>query len=264
MLFSVVPRAQPDLPAGRAVARRILALTPPAGTTLHLAGLSAGVDGFIHAVYSRFPWVVVFVLGVTYLVLLLLLRSVLLPLKAVVVNTLSILASYGALVFIFQYGHLHSLLGFQTQGYVDATLPVIMFCTIFGVSMDYEVFLLTRIREAWLQTGDNRVSVGAGLDAHGQHHHERGADHRHRGGLVRAHLGSRHQGRGRWPGGGRRRGRHHHPGAACARRHAPAGPLELVDPALAGAGAAAHRVAASGAGGEKSRPTGAAPGRMPS
>jgi putative drug exporter of the RND superfamily len=163
VLFSVVPTTQPDLPAGRAVARRIGDLPPPAGTTLHLAGLSAGVDGFVRAVYSRFPWVIAFVLGVTYLVLLLLLRSVLLPLKAVIVNTLSILASYGALVFIFQYGHLHSLLGFQTQGYVDATLPVIMFCTIFGVSMDYEVFLLTRIREAWLQTHDNRHSVGTGL-----------------------------------------------------------------------------------------------------
>ena len=167
MLFNVAPTAQPDLPAGRAVARRIGDLPPPAGTTLHLAGLSAGVDGFVHAVYSRFPWVIAFVLGVTYLVLLVLLRSVLLPLKAVIVNTLSILASYGALVFIFQSGHFHSILGFETQGYVDATLPVIMFCTIFGVSMDYEVFLLTRIREAWLQTHDNRVSVGTGLTATG-------------------------------------------------------------------------------------------------
>ena len=167
VLFSVAPKAQPDLPAGRAVARRIGDLPPPAGTTLHLAGLSAGVDGFVHAVYSRFPWVIAFVLGVTYLVLLVLLRSVLLPLKAVIVNTLSILASYGALVFIFQSGHFHTILGFETQGYVDATLPVIMFCTIFGVSMDYEVFLLTRIREAWLQTHDNRVSVGTGLTATG-------------------------------------------------------------------------------------------------
>jgi RND superfamily putative drug exporter len=167
VLFSVAPDTQPDLPAGRAVARRLGDLPPPAGATLHLAGLSAGVDGFVNSVYSRFPWVVAFVLGVTYLVLLVLLRSVLLPLKAVIVNILSILASYGALVFIFQDGNFTSILDFETQGYVDATLPVIMFCTIFGVSMDYEVFLLTRIREAWLETKDNRVSVGTGLTATG-------------------------------------------------------------------------------------------------
>jgi RND superfamily putative drug exporter len=78
-------------------------------------------------------------------------------------NTLSILASFGALVFVFQEGHFESVLNFTGTGAIDATLPIIMFCTIFGVSMDYEVFLLTRMREAWLETHDNRLAVSFGL-----------------------------------------------------------------------------------------------------
>jgi RND superfamily putative drug exporter len=90
-------------------------------------------------------------------------RSVLLPLKAVIVNSISILASFGAMVFIFQDGHLQWLLHFQSVGYVEATLPVILFCVLFGISMDYEVFMLTRMREEWLLTGDNRAAVSYGL-----------------------------------------------------------------------------------------------------
>ncbi len=163
ILFRVVPEGEPDMPEGRAVPARIEAVPAPPGTTVHIAGLSAGVEHFVTSIYSRFPYVVLFVLVVTYLVLLVVFRSVLLPLKAVIVNTLSILASFGALVFIFQWGHFERLFDFRSPGYVDATLPIVMFCTIFGVSMDYEVFLLSRVREAWLETGDNRASVGIGL-----------------------------------------------------------------------------------------------------
>ncbi len=163
VLFRVVPEDEPGLPEGRAVARRIEGVPTPPGTTLHLAGLSSGVEHFVDSIYGRFPWVVLFVVTVTFFVLLVLFRSVWLPLKAVLVNTLSILASFGALVFIFQWGNFERLLDFESPGYVDATLPIIMFCTVFGVSMDYEVFLLSRVREAWLETGDNRHSVGIGL-----------------------------------------------------------------------------------------------------
>jgi RND superfamily putative drug exporter len=100
---------------------------------------------------------------VTYVVLLFLFRSVLLPLKAVLVNSISIIASYGAMVFIFQDGHFQGLLGFKSVGYVEAVLPVILFCVLFGISMDYEVFMLTRMREEWLLTGDNTKSVAYGL-----------------------------------------------------------------------------------------------------
>ena len=104
----------------------------------------------------------------TYLVLLVLFRSILLPIKAILMNTLSILASYGALVWVFQEGHLSGLLGFTPLGFVEASLPVIMFCMLFGLSMDYEVFLLTRIREEYDRTGDNTGAVAVGLQQSGQ------------------------------------------------------------------------------------------------
>jgi RND superfamily putative drug exporter len=92
---------------------------------------------------------------------------VLLPLKAVVVNFLSISASYGALVWIFQDGHLSGPLDF-TPGPINTTTPIIMFCILFGLSMDYEVMLLSRIKEEYEKTGDNRLSVAVGIERTGR------------------------------------------------------------------------------------------------
>jgi RND superfamily putative drug exporter len=100
-------------------------------------------------------------------VLFLLLGSVLLPLKAVLMNFLSISASFGALVWIFQEGHLSSFLNF-TASSIDPTLPVIMFCIVFGLSMDYEVLLLSRMQEEYLRTKDNRYAVAEGLERIGR------------------------------------------------------------------------------------------------
>jgi RND superfamily putative drug exporter len=97
--------------------------------------------------------------------LFVLLRSVVLPAKALVMNTLSIVASFGALVWIFQDGNLSSVLGFQPLGFVETTQPVILFCVLFGLSMDYEVFLLSRVREEYGRTGDSHRSVVDGLAA---------------------------------------------------------------------------------------------------
>jgi RND superfamily putative drug exporter len=163
VLFSVTPAGDPQAAPARRLAVAVRSLAAPPGMTAHIAGLSAGVQDFLSAIYGRFPWVILYVFVVTYLVLLALLRSVVLPLKAVLMNVLSILSSFGALVFVFQQGHFQSVLGFTSTGSIDATLPVLMFCTIFGVSMDYEVFLLTRMREAWEETHDNRRAVGFGL-----------------------------------------------------------------------------------------------------
>ncbi len=168
ILFEVAPRADPSSGSAQALSQTVRRLALPPGYTSHVAGLSAGTHDFLSALYGRFPWVILVVVCVTYVVLLFLLRSAWLPLKAVLVNSLSIMASFGALVFIFQQGHLAGLLNFVPEGYVDATLPVIMFCTLFGVSMDYEVFLLTRMREAWLATHDNRQAVGFGLERTGR------------------------------------------------------------------------------------------------
>jgi RND superfamily putative drug exporter len=101
-------------------------------------------------------------------VLLLLLRSVILPLKALAMNALSIAASFGALVWIFQDGNLSALLGTRPLGFVETTQPVILFCVLFGLSMDYEVFLLTRMRETWQATGDNPTAVATGLERSGR------------------------------------------------------------------------------------------------
>jgi RND superfamily putative drug exporter len=102
-----------------------------------------------------------------FLLLMVLLRSLVLPLKAVLMNLLSLSASFGALVFIFQQGHLSGLLDFSPAP-LDPTIPVLVFCVVFGLSMDYEVFLLTRMREEWRAHGDNRRAVAAGLQASGR------------------------------------------------------------------------------------------------
>jgi len=163
MLYIVVPNAKDNSPQARALATRLAELEPPPGTTIQVAGVAAGLNDFLNGLYGRFPWVVLYVLVATSLVFLVMLRSVVLPIKAVFVNGLSILVSFGALVFIFQEGNLSGLLGFEPPGWVEATLPVILFCVLFGVSMDYEVFMLTRMREYWLLTRDNTESVGMGL-----------------------------------------------------------------------------------------------------
>jgi RND superfamily putative drug exporter len=143
----------------------VRAMEAPEGTSFLVGGLSAGQKDFISSLYSKAPVAAAFVIGVTYLILLLTFRSVLLPLKAVIVNILSLTASFGAVVFVFQDGHLSGLLNFTPLGFVDATLPILMFCTIFGVSMDYEVFLLSRIREAYENGDSNTASVSKGLVA---------------------------------------------------------------------------------------------------
>ncbi len=90
-------------------------------------------------------------------------RSLLLPLKAILMNSLSVSVAYGVLIYIFQWGHFSNVLGFTTDGFIDDTIPIILFCIVFGLSMDYKVFLLSRIREEWLRTRDNRQAVARGL-----------------------------------------------------------------------------------------------------
>ena len=130
---------------------------------------------FLALVRAHAPRAVALIVVATYVVLFLLLGSVLLPAKAVVMNLLSISASYGALVWIFQDGHLAGWLRF-TPGPIETATPLIMFCVMFGLSMDYGVLLLSRIREEYLRTGDNTLAVGAGPRAHRPAHH-RGRRH---------------------------------------------------------------------------------------
>ncbi len=143
-------------------------LTPPTGATVLVGGGAASVVDVVDRIAADFPRSALFIIVSTYLVLFLLLRSVILPAKALLMNALSITASFGALVWIFQDGNLSAILGFAPLGFVETTLPVILFCVLFGLSMDYEVFLLTRMREAWQRTGDNREAVALGLERSGR------------------------------------------------------------------------------------------------
>jgi RND superfamily putative drug exporter len=144
------------------------ALAPPPGTTVLVGGGAADVEDVVTGIGAQFPRTAVFILVTTFIVLLLLLRSALLPLKALAMNSLSIVASFGALVWIFQDGNLSALFGTRPLGFVETTQPVILFCVLFGLSMDYEVFLLTRMRESWEATGDNPTAVAHGLERSGR------------------------------------------------------------------------------------------------
>jgi RND superfamily putative drug exporter len=170
--FTITTPYAPNDEAGRQLVRELRAddgsLSPPAGMTVLVGGGAADVEDVVTGIGAEFPRSALFIFVTTYLVLLLLLRSLVLPLKALAMNTLSIVASFGALVWIFQDGNLSALFGTRPLGFVETTQPVILFCVLFGLSMDYEVFLLSRMRESWEQTGDNPTAVAHGLERSGR------------------------------------------------------------------------------------------------
>ena len=133
-----------------------------------VSGATASLMDAVDAMYDAFPWALALVTVSVYIVLTVLFRSLVIPLKALVMNGMSVFASYGALVFIFQQGHLEGLLNFTSTGFLEATLPILLFTILFGLSMDYEVFLLTRIKEIYDESGDNASSVALGLEKTGR------------------------------------------------------------------------------------------------
>ncbi|HEX5149085.1 MAG TPA: MMPL family transporter, partial [Candidatus Limnocylindrales bacterium] len=140
----------------------IRAMEPGDGITTQVGGSAATAHDFLVSQGERAPWAVGLTLVVSGAILFLLFGSLILPLKAVIMTLLSISASFGALVWIFQDGNLSNVLAFEPLGYTIAGNPIIMFSVIFGLSMDYEVLLLSRIQEAYRRTADNRVSVAEG------------------------------------------------------------------------------------------------------
>jgi RND superfamily putative drug exporter len=130
-------------------------------------GPAQGVD-FLQRSYRAFPWLVLAVLALTYLLLLRVFRSLLLPLKAVLLNLLSVSASYGMLVVFFRWGLGARLFGLYQFGQIEGWIPIFLFALLFGLSMDYEVFLVTRMREAWDERGDNTRAVADGLERTGR------------------------------------------------------------------------------------------------
>jgi RND superfamily putative drug exporter len=147
--------------------RDIRAIDTVPGATVQVTGDTAFDIDLVNYMIGHTPLAIGFVLITTLIVLTVLLRSVVLPFKAVLMNALSLSAAFGALVWVFDQGHLSNILGF-TAGPLDPTIPVLLFCVVFGLSMDYEVFLLTRMQEAWVRTGDNRIAVADGLERSGR------------------------------------------------------------------------------------------------
>ena len=164
-LIQVTPRLNGETPQTKALAVRLRSELPALapGAQVQVGGAAGGLVDFNDKVSGSMWMIVLFVLALSYLVLLVLLRSVLLPLKAVVMNLLSVGAAYGVVVAVFQWGWVDGLFGFQSVGYVDTVTPPLVLAVVFGLSMDYEVFLLTRIRERFAATGDTRSAVAGGL-----------------------------------------------------------------------------------------------------
>jgi uncharacterized membrane protein YdfJ with MMPL/SSD domain len=148
--------------------RDLRAVDPGAGANALVGGFSASAVDIIDSIGARLPWMGLFVVAVMLVLLFIAFGSVVLPLKAVVMSALSLTASFGVVTLIFQDGYLSGPLGFTSTGYLDVTQPILMLAIIFGLSMDYEVFLISRIREEWDRTGDNTTSVANGLQRSGR------------------------------------------------------------------------------------------------
>ncbi len=166
-LFEVIARHHEDDPRAQALAGRLRVALPAVldadGSEVIVGGAPAQNLDFNETVATSLPRVIALVMLLTFLVLVVLFRSLLLPLKAVVMTLLSVLATYGVLVMVFQWGWAAGLLGIDAPGHVTAWVPPFLFSIMFGLSMDYEVFLLTRVREGLAVTGADRPAVAWGL-----------------------------------------------------------------------------------------------------
>ncbi len=132
-----------------------------------VTGAAAAGSDYVDVLDARTPIIFAFVLGMSFLLLMVVFRSIVVPFKAIVLNLLSVGASYGLLVLVFQEGVGADLLGFRTSDVIEAWVPLLLFAVLFGLSMDYHIFLLTRIKERYDVTGDNRGSVAFGLGSTG-------------------------------------------------------------------------------------------------
>lgn len=166
-LLAILSDAAPASAEARAIVAALRSDRAVGDGTIFVAGTTAHDMDVTDFIRRRAPLAIAFIVVATLAVLSLLLRSAILPLKAVVMNFLSIAASFGALVWIFQDGHLAGLLHFEAAP-LDPTLPVLLFCTVFGLSMDYEVLMLARMREEYLRSADNTWAVAEGLERSGR------------------------------------------------------------------------------------------------
>jgi uncharacterized membrane protein YdfJ with MMPL/SSD domain len=168
VLVKATPRAPSESDAAISLVKRLRDAVIPSTALARIATVNVGGETArghdVRTLISGSMWkIVLFVLALSFLVLMAMLRSLLLPLKAVLMNLLSIGAAFGVLVAIFQWGWFDSLLGFESQGALDTINVPLIFAVVFGLSMDYEVFLMSRIRERYMEHGDNERAVAEGL-----------------------------------------------------------------------------------------------------
>ena len=164
--FSVVPAVEPYSEAGEKLVEAVRDV--PAPFDVQVAGASAELVDSKESLFGRMPLAGVLIALVTFVALFLMTGGLLVPVKAIVVNLLSLSATFGAMVWIFQEGNLSGALDFTATGTIATTMPILMFCIAFGLSMDYEVFLLSRIKEEYDVSGDNVSSVALGLERTGR------------------------------------------------------------------------------------------------
>jgi len=165
---TITYRGDPISAESRALVERIRDVPTPAGGEVLVGGPSAALADQLSTIGDRLPWMALIVVGATFVLLFLAFGSLVLPVKAIVMNVLSLGASFGALVLIFQDGHLADWLNFTPTGTLEATQPILVLAIVFGLSMDYEVFLMSRMREEYDRTGDNTAAVAVGLQRSGR------------------------------------------------------------------------------------------------
>ena len=164
--LSVVPSVEPISVAGERLVERIRSAEAP--FPVLVGGAAAEQVDTNRALFDRMPLAIALIAIITFVLLFLMFGSVVVPAKALVLNLLSLTATFGAMVWVFQDGHLSGLLDFTATGTIDATTPILMFCVAFGLSMDYEVFLLSRIKEEHDLGRSNESAVAVGLERTGR------------------------------------------------------------------------------------------------
>ncbi|OZV79364.1 hypothetical protein CA850_18455 [Micromonospora echinospora] len=167
-LLSVTYTGEPTGDVAQDAVRAIRDLPVPEGAEVLVGGRPAADRDLLDSLSAGLPWMALLMAVATLVVLFLAFGSVVLPVKAVLMNLVSIGASFGVVVWIFQDGHFADLLGFTPTGFVEPSNPIFMLAVLFGLATDYEVFLLSRVREEWDRTGDNTASVAAGLQYTGR------------------------------------------------------------------------------------------------
>ena len=165
--FNVVPSVEPISAEAETMIAEIRRIDTPFDETL-VGGASAALVDSKQAIFSLVPWAGAIIVVATFALLFLMFGSVLVPIKAIVLNALSLTATFGLMVWVFQEGNGADLLDFTATGLTDISMPILMFCVAFGLSMDYEVFLLSRIKEEYDRTGDNDLAVAMGLERTGR------------------------------------------------------------------------------------------------